>query len=67
VPVVLLLNGQPGFLASVVIGPSGSPDGAAAGIHGLVARHPSDERRRVVVRMVAVQRGAAAGGAEKGS
>lgn len=61
VPVVLLLNGQPGFLASVVIGPSGSPDGAAAGIYGLVARHPSDEERRVVVRMAAVQRGVAVG------
>lgn len=61
VPVVLLLNGQPGFLASVVIGPSGSPDGAAAGIYGLVAQHPSDAERRVVVRMAAVQRGAPAG------
>ena len=63
VPVVLLLNGQPGFLASVVIGPSGSPDGAAAGIYGLVARHPSDEERRVVVRMAAVERGVVVGGA----
>ena len=66
VPVVLLLNGQPGFLASVVIGPSGSPDGAAAGIYGLVARHPSDAERRVVVRMAAVQRGAVAGEAPNG-
>lgn len=50
VPLVVLLNGQPGFLARVVVGPSGSPDGAVAGIYGVIARHPSDASRRVVVR-----------------
>lgn len=56
VPVVLRLNDQPGFFASVIVGPSGSPDGAAAGVYGLVARHPHDERRRVVVRMLSARR-----------
>lgn len=50
VPLVVLLNEQPGFLARVVVGPSGSPDGAVAGIYGVIARHPSDASRRVVVR-----------------
>lgn len=59
VPVVLLLNGQPGLLARVLIGPSGAPNGAVAGIHGLIARHPSDASRQVVVRLVASRRGAA--------
>lgn len=57
VPVVLLLNDQPGFYASLLVGPSGSPDGAAAGIHGLVARHPHDGQRSLFVRLVATQRG----------
>jgi hypothetical protein len=57
VPMTLLLNGQPGFLARVIVGPSGSPDGAAAGIYGLVARHPTDEQRRVLVRLVSSRRG----------
>ena len=57
VPVVLLLNGEPGFLARVIVGPSGSPDGAVAGVYGLIARHPSDASRQVVVRLVSSRRG----------
>ena len=64
VPLVVLLNGEPGFVARVVVGPSGSPDGAIAGIHGVIARHPSDATRRVVVRLAASQRGARAAGAQ---
>jgi hypothetical protein len=60
VPVVLLLDDEPGFLARVIVGASGSPDGAAAGLHGIVARHPVDEDRRVLVRLVASHRGARA-------
>jgi hypothetical protein len=58
VPMTLLLNGQPGFLARVIVGPSGSPDGVVAGIYGLVARHPVDEQRRVLVRLASSRRGA---------
>jgi hypothetical protein len=57
VPVMLLLNEQPGFLARVIVGPSGSPDGAVAGVFGIVARHPSDAQRTVTVRLVASRRG----------
>jgi hypothetical protein len=57
VPLMLLLNDQPGFVARVVIGPGGAPDGATAGIHGVIAQHPVDEQRRVVVRMLSTQLG----------
>lgn len=67
VPVVLRLNDQPSLLAHVIVGPSGSPEGAVAGIHGLVARHPSDPSRQVTVRLVASARGElAAEGSAKG-
>ena len=54
---VLLLNGEPGFLARLIVGPSGSPDGAVAGVYGLIARHPSDASRQIVVRLVSTRRG----------
>ncbi|MCU0866356.1 MAG: hypothetical protein MUC36_21440 [Planctomycetes bacterium] len=57
VPLMLLLNDQPGFVARVVIGPGGAPDGATAGIHGVIAQHPVDEQRRVVVRMLSTRQG----------
>jgi hypothetical protein len=60
VPMTLLLNGQPGFLARVIVGPAGSPDGTAAGIYGIVARHPTDGDRRVRVRLLSSRRGARA-------
>ena len=62
VPLIVLLNGQPGFLARVIVGPSGSPDGAVGGVYGVVARHPTDPERRVHVRLLSSRRGAAAGG-----
>lgn len=58
VPMMVLLNGQPGFLARVIVGPSGSPDGAVAGVYGIVARHPTDADRRVQVRLLSSRRGA---------
>ena len=61
VPLVVLLNGEPGFVARVVVGPSGSPDGAVAGIYGVIARHPSDATRNVVVRLAASRRGSGGG------
>lgn len=60
VPLVLLLNDQPGFLARVIVGPSGSPDGVVAGIYGIVARHPSDAQRTVRVQLQSSRRGEAA-------
>ncbi|MCA8949029.1 MAG: hypothetical protein KDE27_05970, partial [Planctomycetes bacterium] len=50
-PMMLRLNDQPALLARVVVGPAGSPYGAAAGIYGIVARHPTDAGRRVFVRL----------------
>lgn len=58
VPMMVLLNGQPGFLARVIVGPSGSPDGAVAGVYGIVARHPVDGERRVHARLLSSRRGA---------
>lgn len=57
VPLVVLLNGQPGLLAQVVVGPSGSPDGAVAGVYAIVARHPRDPDRRVQVWLQSSRRG----------
>jgi len=56
VPMVVLLNGQPGLLTRVVVGPSGSPDGVVAGVHAIVARHPTDPERRVEVRLLSTHR-----------
>jgi hypothetical protein len=58
VPLVVLLNGQPGFLARVIVGPSGSPDGVVGGVYGIVARHPTNADRRVNVRLLSSRRGA---------
>jgi hypothetical protein len=60
VPMIVLLNGEPGFLARVITGPAGSPDGVVAGIYGIVARHPVDADRHVRVRLLASRRGATA-------
>jgi hypothetical protein len=57
VPLTLLLNDQPALYAFVVTGAGGAPDRAAAGVRAIVARHPTDERRRVHVQLLASQRG----------
>lgn len=57
VPLVVLFNGQPGLLAQVVVGPSGSPDTAVAGVYAIVARHPRDPERRVKVWLQSSRRG----------
>ena len=53
VPVTVLLNKQPALYAFLIAGPDGAPDGAAAGVFGIVGRHPTDERRRVFVQLLA--------------
>lgn len=57
VPVTVLLNDQPALYAFLVAGPDGSPDGASAGVFALVGRHPTDDRRKVVVQLLASRRG----------
>jgi hypothetical protein len=56
VPAVVLLNEQPALYAHLVVGPDGAPDGAAAGVFAIVGRHPSDERRKVFVQLIASRR-----------
>jgi hypothetical protein len=34
-----------------------APDGAVAGVYAIVARHPTDEARRVYARMLSSHRG----------
>lgn len=58
VPMTVLLNDQPGMLAHLVVGPAGAPDGAAAGVYAVVARHPDDAERVAVVRLRASRRAA---------
>ena len=57
VPVTLLLNDEPALFACLLAGPAGAPDGASAGVFGVVGRSPSDPDRRVFVQLLASRRG----------
>ncbi|MFO1077350.1 MAG: hypothetical protein U1E73_06440 [Planctomycetota bacterium] len=57
VPVAIRLNDQPAMLACLIAGPAGSPDGAVAGIFGIVGQHPGDPERRIAVQLLASRNG----------
>jgi len=59
VPIVVQLNDQPALLARIIAGPSGSPDGAAAGVYGLVGQHPAERGRSVHIQLLGSRRGPA--------
>lgn len=59
VPMTIELNDQPALLARLLAAPPHGPAAAAAGVYGFVGRHPTDERRRVHVQLLASRRGAA--------
>lgn len=61
VPMKILLNDEPALLVQLIVGPSEAPDGTAAGVFGLVGRHPTDPKRQVFVQLLASRRGEVAG------
>ncbi len=56
-PTMLRLNGQPALLARIVAGSPASPHGLAAGIVGVVGRHPGDPDRSLHVQLLASRSG----------
>jgi hypothetical protein len=57
VPMTIDLNDQPALLVRILAAPSDGPAAAAAGVYGLVGRHPTDPGRRVHVQLLSSRRG----------
>lgn len=64
VPMTIDLNDQPALLVRILAAPPRGPAAAAAGVYGLVGRHPTDAGRRVHVQLLASRRGVQPGPAE---